>query len=44
MSNLLFSDIQITIALNRIFIYIMIFVGLRNMIELLALIYFDKRM
>jgi hypothetical protein len=40
---LLFSDIQITFTLNRIFTYAIIFIGLRNTIELFALKYFDKR-
>ena len=33
---LLFSDIQITLTLNRVLIYAMIFFGLRNAIELVA--------
>ena len=40
---LLFSDIQITLTLNRVLIYAMIFCGLRNAIELFALKYFDKQ-
>lgn len=38
-----FYDIQITVTLNRIFTYIIIFIGLRNTIELFALKYFDKK-
>lgn len=38
-----FYDIQITVTLNRIFTYIIIFIGLRNSIELFALKYFDKQ-
>ncbi|WP_055667173.1 hypothetical protein [Desnuesiella massiliensis] len=41
---LLFSDIQITLTLNRVLIYGVLFIGLRNAIELFALRYFDKRM
>lgn len=40
----LFSDIQITFTLNRILIYGILFIGFHNVIELFALIYFDKRM
>lgn len=40
----LFSDIQITLTLNRVLIYGVLFIGLRNAIELFGLIYFDKRM
>lgn len=39
----LFSDIQMTFTLNRILTYAIIFIGLRNTIELFALKYFDKR-
>ncbi|WP_125152462.1 hypothetical protein [Clostridium rectalis] len=41
---LLFRDIQITFTLNRILIYVVLFIGLRNAIELFALRYFDKQM
>lgn len=41
---LLFSDIQITLTLNRVLIYVILFIGLRNAIELFALRYFDKQM
>ncbi|MBU3208942.1 hypothetical protein KPL28_04710 [Clostridium algidicarnis] len=41
---LLFSDIQITLTLNRVLIYGALFIGLRNAIELFTLRYFDKRM
>lgn len=40
----LFSNIQITFTFNRILTYSTLFIGLRNAIELFALIYFDKRM
>jgi len=41
---LLFSDIRITLTLDRFFLYIVLFVGLHNMIESFALRYFDKRL
>lgn len=41
---LTFSDIQITLTLNRVLIYGILFIGLRNAIELFALKYFDKRL
>lgn len=41
---LLFSHIQITLTLNRVLIYGVLFIGLRNAVELVALRYFDKRM
>lgn len=41
---LTFSDIQITLTLNRVLIYGVLFIGLRNAIELFALKYFDKRL
>lgn len=41
---LLFSDIQITLTLNRVVTYGILFIGLRNAIELFALRYFDKQM
>jgi cytochrome c biogenesis protein CcdA len=40
----LFYDIQLTITFDRALIYVMIFIGLRNGIELFALRYLDKRM
>lgn len=40
---LLFYDSPITLTLSRVFIYIMLFVGLRNAIEFFALAYFDKQ-
>ncbi|MCL2337827.1 MAG: hypothetical protein FWC60_10440 [Firmicutes bacterium] len=40
----LYSDIQIAFTLNRVSIYIMLFIGLRNAIELLALMHFNKRL
>ncbi|MCY6958440.1 hypothetical protein [Clostridium brassicae] len=39
-----FSDVQMTFTLDRIITYVIIFIGLRNAIELFALKYFDKRM
>ncbi|EPY2276288.1 hypothetical protein ACXAT3_000992 [Clostridium sporogenes] len=38
-----FYDIQMTFTLDRILTYILIFIGLRNGVELFALKYFDKR-
>lgn len=40
---LIFSDINITLTLNRVLIYGLCFVGLRNVIELFALRYFDNQ-
>ena len=44
---LLFSEIDMTtpipISLNRLFTYGALLIGLRNMVELFALKYFDKR-
>ncbi len=39
-----FSDIQMTFTFNRVLTYGLFFIGLRNAIELFALIYFDKRL
>lgn len=39
---ILFYDIRINITLNRLLIYIMICIGLRNTIELVALKHYDK--
>ena len=41
---LMFSDTQITLTLNCVLIYVVLFIGLRNAIELFALRYFDKLM
>ncbi|WP_346939946.1 hypothetical protein [uncultured Clostridium sp.] len=41
---LTFSDIQITLTLNRVLIYGVLFIGLRNGIELFALRYFDNQL
>ncbi|MGO5092644.1 hypothetical protein [Clostridium sp. LCP25S3_F10] len=41
---LLFYDIQITFTLNRVLTYGVLLIGLRNVIELFALRYFDKGM
>lgn len=40
----IFSDIQITFTLNRILIYGILFIGFHNVIELFALLFFDKQM
>ncbi|WOO35339.1 hypothetical protein R2R35_16235 [Anaerocolumna sp. AGMB13020] len=40
----LFYDIQLSFTFNQVLIYAMLFVGLRNGIELFALRYFDKRL
>lgn len=42
-ATFLFSDIQITLTLNRILIYALLLFGLRNTIEFFALRYFDKK-
>ncbi len=41
---LTFSDIQITLTLNRVLIYGLFFIGIRNGIELFALRYFDNQL
>jgi len=41
---LTFSDIQITLTLNRVLIYGVLFIGLHNAIELFALRYFDNQL
>jgi len=41
---LVFSDIHITLTLNRVFTYGLCFIGLRNAIELFALRYFDNQL
>lgn len=41
---LLFSDAQITLPLNRVLIYGILLIGLRNAIELFALRYFDRQL
>lgn len=40
----IFSDVQITFTLNRVLTYGVLFIGLRNAIELVALKYFDKQL
>ncbi|BCJ93436.1 hypothetical protein acsn021_10050 [Anaerocolumna cellulosilytica] len=40
----LFYDIQITFTFNRVLTYGLLFVGLRNAIEVFALGYFDNRL
>lgn len=40
----LFSDIQMTFTLNSVLTCILLFICLRNTIELFALKYFDKRL
>lgn len=40
----LFSNVEILFTFNRILIYSVLFVGFRNVIELFALIYFDKQL
>lgn len=39
---LVFYDININIPLSRVFIYVLCLIGLRNTIEMFALIHFDK--
>lgn len=41
---LLFSKINVTLTLNRVLIYGVLLIALRNAIELFALKYFDKQM
>lgn len=41
---LLTNDTQITLTLNRVITCVILFISLRNTIELIALKYFDKRM
>lgn len=41
---LLFTEIQATLTLNRVFTYVILFIGLRNAIEMFALKYFDQQM
>ncbi len=40
----LFSDIQTTFTFDRVLTYGLLFIGLRNVIELCALGYFNKRL
>lgn len=44
MTVLLFYHAPITLTLNRVFLYILLFIGLRNTIELISLKYFDKQL
>ena len=41
---LTFSDIHITLTLNRVFTYGLCYIGLRNAVELFALRYFDNQL
>ncbi|MCC3868049.1 hypothetical protein [Terrisporobacter mayombei] len=41
---LIFCDIHITLTLNRVFTYVLCFIGLRNAIELFSLRYFDNQL
>lgn len=41
---LLFYNIDITLTLNRVFTYVLCFIGLRNAIELFSLKYFDNQL
>lgn len=41
---LIFYDINITLTLNRVLTYGLCFIGLRNAIELFALLHFDKQL
>lgn len=40
----LFSNLQITFTLNRVLTLVILFIALRNAIELAALIYFNERL
>ena len=44
MTVLLFYHTPITLTLNRVFLYISLFIGLRNAIELFSLKYFDSQL
>lgn len=39
----LFTDSQMTFTLQRVVTFALIYIGIRNLIELVATIYFDKR-
>ena len=39
----LIKDSQTTFTLQRVVTYALIYIGIRNLIELIATIYFDKR-
>lgn len=39
----LFTDSQMTFTLQRVVTFALIYIGIRNLIELIATIYFDKR-
>ena len=39
----LFTDSQMTFTLQRVVTFALIYIGIRNFIELVATIYFDKR-
>ena len=39
----LFTDSQMTFTLQRVVTFTLIYIGIRNLIELVATIYFDKR-
>ena len=41
---LLFIDSQTTFTLQRLVTFALIYIGIRNLIELVATIYFDKRL
>ena len=40
----LFIDIQIMFTLDRVILFGELFIGLRNLLELLAIMYFDKQL
>ena len=39
-----FVDSQMTFTFQRVTIFAMIYIGIRNLIELVAMIYFDKKL
>ena len=40
----LFINMQTTVTLQRVSIFALLYIGIRNLIELVATIYFDKRL
>ena len=40
----LFIDIQIMFTLDRVILFGELFIGLRNLLELIAIMYFDKQL
>lgn len=40
----MYSDIEVTLTLNRVMTYVILFVGFRNILELFALRYYDRQL